>query len=105
MTELEKLITQIIKFAGAGKLNKIKIPKTVAGSLILEAIRILRKINPKNIRQLEAYINKNRKTIPDELSDALYGLFLVAHDANIDIAKALDEEQKIHEKKKDFSKK
>jgi NTP pyrophosphatase (non-canonical NTP hydrolase) len=88
MSDLKDLQQRIISFRDARDWKQFHNPKDTAISLTLEASELLEHFQWKNAPEIEAYVKEHKTEIADELVDVLYWVLLIAHDLEIDVAKA-----------------
>jgi len=74
-------------------------PKDMALSLMLEAAEVIELMQWKSGQELQAHLLARREALADELSDVLYWVLTIAHDFQIDMARAFVEKLKKSAKK------
>ncbi|HJN62961.1 MAG TPA: nucleotide pyrophosphohydrolase [Candidatus Paceibacterota bacterium] len=99
MFDTNELTKRIIAFRDARDWKQFHNPKDVALSLALEAAEVIEHFQWKNQKEIEKYIETNKKEIGEELADVLYWVLLMSHDLDIDVLKALDEKMSVNEEK------
>ena len=90
MSDIKKLTDLIIKFRDERDWKQFHNPKDAALSLVLETAEVLEHFQWKNPTEIEAYIRTSKDDIGEELADVLYWVFLLSHDLDLDIQKALE---------------
>lgn len=88
LTRLTKLV---LNFRSDRDWAQFHTPKELAISLIVEAGELLEIMQWKQGKSLAQTVKKKRNEIADELADCLHSILLLAHDMQIDLAKALEE--------------
>jgi len=88
MTDLAKLTKNLIDFRDARDWKQFHNPKDQALSLTLEAAEVLEHFQWKSQKEIDQYIQSNKKEIGDELIDVLNYLLYMFHDLDIDIEEA-----------------
>lgn len=89
MTDVEKLVKQIIAFRDARDWKQFHNPKDMAISLVLEAAELLEHFQWKNDVEFKRTLKSNQRQIAEELADLLYWILLICHDLSIDPIEAL----------------
>lgn len=85
---LQALTAQVTAFRDARDWAQFHRPKDVALGLSLEAAEVLELFQWKEGAEAQAVYASQK--LEDELSDVLYWVLLMAHDAGFDLAKALE---------------
>ena len=99
MSDIDKLINQIVEFRDERDWKQFHNPKDLAISLVLEAGEVLEHFQWKSVEEMNEYVISNKLDIAEELADVMYWVLLMSKDLNIDIKKALEEKlQKNREK-------
>lgn len=88
--ELARLTESIVRFREARDWKQFHNPKDMALSLSLEVGEIFELMQWKNGAELDAALLKEKEELADELSDVLYWTLLLAHDLEVDLAKAFE---------------
>lgn len=99
MSDLKKLIEQIVVFRDERDWKQFNNPKDMAVSLVLEATEVLEHFQWKNKEEMEKYVLEKKEGIAEELADALYWVLLMSNDLNIDIAAAVHKKMEKNAKK------
>lgn len=90
MTTIEELTNQIIAFRDARDWKQFHTLKDMALSLMLESGEVGELFQWKNEAEVVSKLPELRQELGRELSDALYWVLLMAHDAGIDLGKAFE---------------
>ncbi len=88
MTDLDKLREQVVAFRDERNWKQFHNPKDMAISLVLEATELLEHFQWKTEAEFEAHFKQRREAVEDELVDILYWVLLMAHDLDVDLARA-----------------
>lgn len=99
MSEVNKVIEQIVKFRDARDWKQFHNPKDLAISLSLEAGEVLEHFQWKSKEEIQDYVKKNKAEIGEELADVFYYTLLMANDLDIDILKAFNKKMLQNSKK------
>jgi dCTP diphosphatase len=89
MSDVEKLVKQIVAFRDERDWKQFHNPKDMAISLILEAAELLEHFQWKDDAEFQKSLKTNKRKIAEELADVLYWILLIGHDLRIDPVKAL----------------
>ena len=90
MDPIKRLTQMIVDFRDERDWAQFHNPKDIALSLVLESTELLELFQWKNEAGVKAYVEENKNSISEELSDILYWVLLMSHDLGIDIEKSLD---------------
>lgn len=85
MSDIQKLVNEILKFRDERDWKQFHKPKDLAISLMLEASEVLEHFQWKSDEEIRDYIKNSKAEIGEELADVLYWVLLMAHDLEIDI--------------------
>lgn len=88
MSDLSELQRQIVKFRDERDWKQFHNPKDLSLSLLLEAAEVLEHFQWKNTEEMDAHVAEHREKVAEELADVLYWVLLIAHDLDINLAKA-----------------
>ena len=94
--ELTEVITN---FRDARDWKQFHTAKDMALSLVLEASEVLEIFQWQKETNLAKYSAKQKSALAAELSDVLYWVLLMAHDANIDLQESFLQKMKANNKK------
>jgi NTP pyrophosphatase (non-canonical NTP hydrolase) len=98
---MSTLIEKILRFRKERDWEQFHLPKNLAISLALEAAEVLELFQWAK----DNYLPPNKKSdLEEELADVYYWLLLMAHEYDIDLAKALEKKMKKNAKKYPVSK-
>lgn len=90
MSEITDLQKRIVEFRDARDWKQFHNPKDVAISLVLEAAEVVEHFQWKTPEEIDRHLAKNQEDLSGELVDVLYWVLLMAHDLDIDLAKAFE---------------
>ena len=99
MSDIKKLIEEVVKFRNEREWQHFHKPKDMAISLALEAAEVLEHFQWKTEEEVEQYLKTHKEHIADELSDVLWWVLLMSHDLEIDIYRAFLRKKKKNEEK------
>jgi NTP pyrophosphatase (non-canonical NTP hydrolase) len=99
MSDIQELISKIIKFRDARDWKQFHNPKDSAIALSLESSEVLEQFLWLTKEEMEAYVKKHKKELGDELSDVLFWVLLMSYDLKIDIVKAFNSKMRQNNKK------
>ena len=85
MSDLKDLTEQIVAFRDSRDWKQFHKPKDMALSLALEAAEVLEVFQWKSEAEIDDALPQLRERLGEELSDVLYWVLLLAHDAGIDL--------------------
>jgi NTP pyrophosphatase (non-canonical NTP hydrolase) len=88
MKTLAEITERIVAFRDARDWKQFHTQKDMALSLALEAAEVLEVFQWKTAEQVERELPAIRDSLSKELSDVLYWVLLMAHDAGIDLGAA-----------------
>jgi dCTP diphosphatase len=88
MTDLKDMQARIIAFRDDRNWKQFHNPKDMTISLVLEASELLEHFQWKSQEEIDEHIKAHKGEVADELADVLYWVLLIAHDLDIDLAKA-----------------
>lgn len=88
MKTLADITDRIVEFRDARDWKQFHAPKDMALSLALEAAEVLEVFQWKTAEQIQHELPEMRDKLGRELSDVLYWVLLMAHDAGINIAES-----------------
>lgn len=94
MSEIKKLTEKILEFRRERDWEQFHTPKDLAISLSLEAGEVLEHFQWKSPEEIKKHIEDNKNDIADELGDVFNYLLLMAHDFDINLAKAAEDKIK-----------
>jgi len=97
--QLDSLTERIAKFRDERDWKRFHNPKDMTLSLVLEATEVMEHFQWKTNEESSLYLERNKNSVAEELSDVLYWVLLLSHDLNIDIVKAFEEKMQKNEKK------
>lgn len=98
-SDIQKLQEKLIKFRDKRDWAQFHNPKDLAISLTLEAAELLEHFQWKTTEEIKEYAKKNKEKIGDEIADVAAYLLTLAHELNIDLAKAIRRKIKKNVKK------
>ncbi len=104
MASLDDLQKQVVAFRDARDWEQFHNPKDLAVSMLLEAAEFLEHFQWKSSDEVKKHLKVKHTDVSDELIDVLYWVLLIAHDMDIDLAKAFDSKMKQNEAKYPVSK-
>lgn len=90
MTTLTQLTDRILAFRDARDWKQFHTLKDMAISLMLESAEAGELFQWKSDTEIESKLSDLRPELGRELSDVLYWVLLMAHDAGIDLGKAFE---------------
>ena len=90
-TTLADLTEMVLTFRRERDWAQFHTPKELAISLVVESAELLEVMQWKQGKDLDETIHKRRQDLADELADCLHSVLLLAHDLDIDLAKAFQE--------------
>jgi NTP pyrophosphatase (non-canonical NTP hydrolase) len=99
MINLRELTQKVVSFRDARDWKQFHNVKDIALSLMLEAGEVGEIFQFKGERELDAVVEQKRAQLGEELSDVLYWVLLMAHDAGIDLEQAFEKKLKHNEEK------
>jgi NTP pyrophosphatase (non-canonical NTP hydrolase) len=99
MTNLHELTQKVVSFRDARDWKQFHNVKDIALSLMLEAGEVGEIFQFKSERELDAVVDQKRQQLGEELSDVLYWVLLMAHDAGIDLEQAFAQKLQRNEEK------
>ena len=99
MATLEELTARIIAFRDARDWKQFHTLKDMALSLMLESGEAGELFQWKSDAEIESRLPELRSELGRELSDVLYWVLLMAHDAGIDLPKAFEQKMRENETK------
>lgn len=99
MKTLSQLTERIVTFRDAREWKQFHKPKDMALSLMLESAEVGELFQWKNDHEIESKLPEMRADLGRELSDVLYWVLLMAHDAGVDLADAFDQKMAENERK------
>ena len=99
MTTLEELTNQITAFRDARDWKQFHTLKDMALSLMLESGEVGELFQWKSDPEIASKLPELRQEVGRELSDVLYWVLLMAHDAGIDLASAFQQKMTENEAK------
>jgi NTP pyrophosphatase (non-canonical NTP hydrolase) len=99
MKTLADMTERIVAFRDAREWKQFHTQKDMALSLALEAAEVLEVFQWKTTEQIESQLPALRESLGKELSDVLYWVLLMAHDAGIDISAAFARKMNENENK------
>src|SRR4051794_2055859 len=85
---IRALTREVLAFRDARGWKQFHNPKDMAISLALEAAELLELVQWKTGDDLDALFVDRREALEHELSDVLYWLLLISHDASVDLGAA-----------------
>ena len=91
MSEIKELTEKILAFRNERDWEQFHTPKDLAISLSLEASEVLEHFQWKSPEETSKHVIDSKEEIADELADVFNYLLLMAHDFDIDLAKAAAE--------------
>lgn len=91
MTSISSLTEKILEFRDARKWKKYHTPKNLSLSLIIELGELFELIQWQKDEEIIEQISRIKPKIKDELADVAIYLFLLAHELDIDLEKAIPE--------------
>lgn len=94
--ELQKLV---LKFRDDRNWGPFTTPKDSALALVAEVGELIEHFKWHNEKEMQEYVEKNRREIGEELSDVLFWVLQMSHDLQIDLPKAFVEKMKKNEEK------
>ncbi len=99
MKTLADITERIVAFRDARDWKQFHTQKDMALSLALEAAEVLEVFQWKSTDQIDSELPMLRDALGKELSDVLYWVLLMAHDADIDLGAAFSRKLDENEKK------
>ena len=99
MKTLSDITEKIVAFRDARDWKQFHTPKDMALSLALEAAEVLEVFQWKTTEDIDRDLPALRQKLGQELSDVLYWVILMAHDAGIDLSDAFAEKMRENERK------
>jgi dCTP diphosphatase len=99
MKTLTEITERIVTFRDARDWKQFHSQKDMALSLALEAAEVLEVFQWKTTEQIEGELPTLRDSLGKELSDVLYWVLLMAHDAGIDLGAAFSRKMNENESK------
>lgn len=88
MTDFEVIQKKLLKFREDRNWRQFHNPKDLAISLCLEAAEVLEHFQWKNPEEIKQHLKRHKSDVAEELADVLNWIILIAHDLEIDLAKA-----------------
>ena len=85
MSDLKKLIDEVVSFRDERDWKQFHNPKDCAISLALEAAEVLEHFQWKTKEEIDEYLKESKGEVADELADVLYWVLLMSNDLDIDI--------------------
>jgi NTP pyrophosphatase (non-canonical NTP hydrolase) len=99
MNDLKNLTERVVAFRDARDWKQFHKPKDMALSLALEAAEVLEVFQWKSESEIDSALPELRERLGEELSDVLYWVLLLAHDAQIDLRAAFERKMEKNETK------
>ena len=99
MSDIKKLIEQIVNFIDERDWGNFQTPKDLAISITLEAAELLEHFQWRSPEEIEVYAKKNKEEIGDELADVFVYLLELSHILQIDLIEAAKQKIKKNAKK------
>lgn len=99
MADLQTLTDRIVRFRDERDWAQFHNAKDLALSLSLEAAELLEIFQWKEGEAVAATVQARKSDVAHELADVLYWTLLMAHDLEIDLARAMEEKMAANEKK------
>lgn len=100
MADIKKLQKQIIAFRDARDWKQFHNQKDMALSLVLESTEVLEHFQWKATKQdIDAYVEKHKKEIGEELADVLYWVLTMSHDLGVDLKQVFEQKMRKNAKR------
>ncbi len=99
MITLDQLTARITAFRDARDWKQFHKPKDMALSLMLESGEVGELFQWKSEQEVERNLPEMRQALGRELSDVLYWVLLMAHDAGINLSEAFEAKMRENEEK------
>jgi len=99
LNQIDLLIRRITQFRDERDWKQFHNPKDMSISIVLEATEVMEHFQWKTPEESILYIENNKESIAEELSDVLYWVLLLSHDLGIEISEAFENKMQQNEKK------
>ena len=100
-TTIDELKKKMIEFRDERDWKQFHHPKDLAIALSIETSEILEHFRFKTNEEIKEYLKNldNKNKLGHEIADAMYFLFILANESEIDMVKAFNEKTEINKKK------
>ena len=94
MTTISNLTEQILEFRNAREWKKFHTPKNLSLSLIIELGELFELIQWQKDEEIGEELARIKSQVSEELADVAIYLFLLAHELEVDLGKAIPDKLK-----------